>query len=158
MQQNVYPSTRVFYTLITIVTATVIGVLAFTLSAITFSVSTLLAADIETPDNNALSLQGSAWMDLDRDGNFGSTELPAVNKMIFVIPDRNDDFAQTLVLFTDAEGQFLATNLTPGRYRIWAQGQDQAQATLVSVSEDRSTPTLFLPIVNYTLYVPLVAN
>lgn len=158
MQQNVYPSTRVFYTLITIVMVTVIGVLAFTLSAITFSVSTLLAADLETPDSNALSLQGAAWIDLDRDGSFGSEELPAVNKMIFVIPDRNDDFAQTLVLFTDAEGQFLATNLTPGRYRIWAEGQDQAQAALVNVSEDRSTPTLLLPIVNYTLYVPLVAN
>lgn len=158
MQQNVYPSTRVFYTLITIVMVTVIGVLAFTLSAITFSVSTLLAADLETPDSNALSLQGAAWIDLDRDGSFGSEELPAVNKMIFVIPDRNDDFAQTLVLFTDAEGRFLATNLTPGRYRIWAEGQDQAQAALVNVSEDRSTPTLLLPIVNYTLYVPLVAN
>ena len=158
MQQNVYPSTRVFYTLLTIVTATVIGVLAFTLSAITFSVSTLLAADLETPDNNALSLQGSAWIDLDRDGSFGSEEQPAVNQMIFVIPDRDDDFAQTLVLYTDAEGQFWATNLTPGRYRIWAQGQDQTQAALVNVSEDRSTPTLLLPIVSYTLYVHLVAN
>jgi hypothetical protein len=159
MQQNVYPSTRVFYALITIVMATMIGVLAFTLSAITFSVSTLMAADASAaPANNALSLQGSAWIDLDRDGSFGSDELPAVNKMIFVIPDRNDDFAQTLVLFTDADGQFLATNLTPGRYRIWAEGQDQEQAALVNVSEDRSTPTLLLPIVNYTLYVPLVAN
>lgn len=159
MQQNIYPTPRVFYTLITLVIATTISVLLFTFSAITFSVSTLLAADgTDAPESNALSLQGSVWLDDNRNGHFDDDEVPAINTVIFVIPDRADDFAQTLVLFTDADGYFAATNLTPGRYRIWAEGQNEAQAAQVTVSDDRSTPSLLLPIVNYTLYVPLVAN
>lgn len=152
MQPDLYPATRTFRTLVTLVITTLIGVLW-----VSVSVSPLLAADgADSPDVGALSLQGSVWLDANRNGIFDENEEPAAETMIFVAPDQEDDFAQTLVLYTDSAGQFTAHNLTPGRYRIWAEGQDQAQGAEVTVSDDRSTPNLKLPIVNYMVFTPLI--
>lgn len=152
MQPDLYPSPRMFYTFITVV-------IAATLSVLLFSVSPLLAADgTDSPEVGALSLQGSVWLDLNRNGLFDEQEEPAAETMIFVAPDQEDDFAQTLVLYTDNAGQFTARNLAPGRYRIWAEGQNQAQGAEVTVSDDRSTPNLKLPLVSYTVFTPLIVR
>lgn len=152
MQPDLYPATRTLRTIVTLVITTLIGVLW-----VSFSVSPLLAADgADSPDIGVLSLQGSVWLDDNRNGLFDENEEPVVETIIYVAPDQEDDFAQMLVLYTDSAGQFTARNLTPGRYRIWAEGQDQAQGAEVIVSDDRSTPNLKLPIVNYKVFTPLI--
>jgi len=123
------------------------------------SVSPLFAADgADSSDVGVLSLQGSVWLDRNHNGLFDEHEEPAVETLIYVVPDQEEDFAQTLVLYTDSAGQFTARNLAPGRYRVWAEGQEQAQGLQVTISDDRSAPNLKLPIVSYLVFTPLIGR
>jgi hypothetical protein len=79
-------------------------------------------------------------------------------QVVYVTTDIESDFAQLLVLTTDAQGEFSATNLTPGRYRVWAPPLTEATAVIVNVTTDRAVMTVQLPLTGYQLFMPQVTR
>ncbi|MCB0062277.1 MAG: hypothetical protein KDE19_09185 [Caldilineaceae bacterium] len=118
------------------------------------------AADLPAPQPLVTnSLQGSAilglvWTDLNQNGVHDEQEPLVANEAVFITPDAESDFAETLILFTDEQGQFHAGNLASGRYRVWASSRSAADAVLITVTDDRAVVTIQLPLTAFTLFMP----
>jgi hypothetical protein len=104
------------------------------------------------------SITGLVWMDLNRNAQHEGQEPHVAGQLVFVTPDIESDFAQVLVLTTNAQGEFSATNLASGRYRVWAATQSEERATIVHLTGDRAVMTVELPLVGFTLYIPQVTH
>ena len=124
------------------------------------SILAMRSAPVSAADNppadggNSNSLTGLVWMDLNNNGHYEGAEPLVADQMVFVTTDVESDFAQLLILMTNTQGEFSATNLASGRYRIWADGQNEERATIVNITEDRAVMTVQLPLVGFTLYIP----
>jgi hypothetical protein len=118
-----------------------------------------LAADSQpTDENDSNSITGLVWMDLNRNEQHEGQEPLVAGQVVFVTPDIESDFAQVLVLTTNAQGEFSATNLAAGRYRVWAATQSEETAMIVHLTGDRAVMTVELPLVGFTLYIPQVTH
>lgn len=132
--------------------------LSFTLTAATASDT---ITDIENQivqDVKQGSILGVVWIDSNRNGQQDPQEPTIVGQTIFVTPNIESDFAQVLVLSTNEQGEFNATGLSLGSYRIWASSQDETSARVVSVTTDRAVMVVGVPLVGFTLFVPQVAR
>ncbi|MEZ4673730.1 MAG: SdrD B-like domain-containing protein [Caldilineaceae bacterium] len=118
----------------------------------------LAAADAEPANPNGSSIHGFVWTDLNNNGEFDIQEPVVHNETVFVTPDVESDFAQVLVLTTDAQGEFSASSLTPGRYLVWAAAQSIDAAMVVTVTADRAVMTINLPLVGFILYMPQITR
>ncbi|MCB0111166.1 MAG: hypothetical protein KDE53_34830 [Caldilineaceae bacterium] len=103
-------------------------------------------------------IYGVVWVDYNRNGVLDAAEPTVAGQTVFVTPDIESDFAQILVLSTDEKGEFNATNLTPGSYRVWAATQDEDAAKVVHVTGDRSVMTVQIPLVGFTLFMPQIVR
>lgn len=104
------------------------------------------------------SIYGVVWVDLNRNSTWEEKEPLVAGKAVFVTPDIESDFAQVLVLFTNEQGEFNATNLSPGRYRLWTADTVEESATVIHLTADRSVMTVQLPLVGFTLFMPQVVR
>ncbi len=119
----------------------------------------VLAADKALVDEGqSNSITGLVWMDLNSNGHLEEQEPLVAGQLVFVTPDIESDFAQVLVLTTDTQGEFSATNLASGRYRVWAATQSEETAKIVNLTADRAVMTVQLPLVGFTLYIPQVTH
>lgn len=117
------------------------------------------AADNPPADEgNNNSITGLVWIDLNKNSRYEGSEPLVSGQTVFVTTDVESDFAQLLVLTTNAQGEFSATNLAAGRYRVWADGQNEETSTIVTITGDRSIMTVQLPLVGFTLYMPQIAR
>lgn len=103
-------------------------------------------------------LHGMVWMDWDGDGIHDEQESMAVGQTVFVAPDIESDFAQTLVLTTDINGEFSTGHLAPGNYRLWVQPQTIDEAIVITVADERTAMIVHIPLAAYTLYLPHIAH
>ncbi len=122
------------------------------------SVSVSAADTLPEDEGNSNSIAGLVWMDLNNNGQHEGEEPLVADQMVFVTTTAESDFAQLLILTTNAKGEFSAVNLASGRYRVWAAGQNEEAATTVTITGDRSVMTVQLPLVGFTLYMPQIAR
>lgn len=115
--------------------------------------STTIVSEEETG-----TLSGIVWVDFNRNGLFEAQEPIAAGQTVFVTPDSDSDFAQILVLTTNQLGEFSATNLVPGSYRVWTPDQTAESAMRVQVTTDRIGNLIRLPLVGFTLFVPHITR
>ncbi len=119
-------------------------------------VSAVGNAPVDDGDSN--SITGLVWMDLNHNGQYEGAEPLVAEHTVFVTTDVESDFAQLLILTTNAQGEFSAINLASGRYHVWADGQSEEAATIVNITSDRSVMTVQLPLVGFTLYMPQITR
>jgi len=123
------------------------------------------SAVASTPDYNAnynemqsSRIDGFVWVDFNQNSMWEEDEPPLAGETVFITPDIESDFAQVLVLFTNANGEFSANNLSPGRYRIWTVTTGEESAKIVHITADRSVMTVQLPLVGFTLFMPQIVR
>jgi len=124
----------------------------------TWSALPNLASVVRAAPNPSGSIYGIAWVDYNHNRLLDNQEPLAANQTIFVIPDIESDFAQLLVLSTNAQGEFSATNLALGSYRVWAATENEAAAQVVHITDERTVMTVKLPLVGFTLFVPQIVR
>jgi len=133
----------------------IIGVLALLL---TIEPTTLLAAK-DRSVHDGYSIAGVVWTDLNDNGLHEVHEPLAVGELVFVAPVVEDDFAQVLVLTTNTIGEFSASDLAPGQYRIWViTHKGDERETIVTISSERTVALVELPLVGFTLFMPQVSQ
>lgn len=134
----------------------IVGTMVWTLTA--WSALPSMANVVSAAASSSGSIYGVAWVDYNRNGLLESQEPLAANQTIFMIPDIDSDFAQLLVLSTNARGEFSATNLALGSYRVWAATENEATAQVVHITDERTVMTVNVPLVGFTLFVPQIVR
>ena len=92
---------------------------------ILLSTSIALGADAPSPEATSLSLNGTAFQDLNGDGFFSPGEGGLANKTIRLILNGAEISNTT----TNESGQYLFANLTTGKYELVAEGVQGSNQT-----------------------------
>ncbi|MEG4576421.1 SdrD B-like domain-containing protein, partial [Microcoleus sp. N3A4] len=150
-----------------VVTPTAAGLITNTVSVSTSSSDPNLANNsasettvvnrIITPTPTPLSISGSTFNDLNRNGIRDPRESPLSNVRIFIDANGNGvpDVAEASTV-TDASGNFLFTNLSAGNYavtEIVPSGSTTTTGNPVNVNLTNSDVTLFFGITSQTTVV-----
>lgn len=118
--------------------------------------TSVFAAEPIAPLMNT-SITGQVWVDSNASGAFDPQEATLTNLPVFIQLVDQDDFAMTLVVYTDEIGGFAAEGLPAGTYQIWTENDsDGVFLQLVTLSESAPTATANLPIVGHRVFMPTV--
>jgi len=104
----------------------------------------MMAAPVSATDNGIIS--GSVYNDVNGNGQPEIGEPNVTNATIYLLRDGD---ATPATFLTDAEGYFVATNLSYGVYQVWAEDAalNLSGVQIIELDEVNGASSVELPIV-----------